>query len=140
MLIFYDFEVFKYDWLVVCIDPINQEKTVIVNDPEKLKAYYKKHKSDIWVGYNSRNYDVYILKSILCGFDPKEVNDFIILQGRKGWEYSSLFNTIQLYNYDCMNKFFSLKQLESFMGNNIKETSVSFTSLGSKPHNIDFRI
>lgn len=126
MLIFYDFEVFKYDWLVVLVDPLNEEKTVIVNKPEKLKEYYEAHKHDIWIGYNSRNYDVYILKAILCGFDPKEVNDFIIIKGCKGWEYSSLFNSIPLYNYDCMSKFFGLKQLESFMGNDIKETSVPF--------------
>lgn len=126
MLIFYDFEVFKHDWLVVCISPFEQSKQIIVNDSEELKKFYEEHKSDIWVGYNSRNYDVYIMKSILLGFNPKEVNDFIVAEGRKGWEYSSLFNTIPFYNYDCMNKFNGLKQLEGFMGNNIKETSVPF--------------
>lgn len=126
MLIFYDFEVFKYDWLVVCINPIEQEKTVIVNDKDKLTEFYEKHKSDIWIGYNNRTYDQYILKAILCGFNPKEVNDWIILKNRKGWEYSSLLNKYPLYNYDCMSKFFGLKQLESFLGNNIKETSVPF--------------
>ena len=126
MLIFYDFEVFIYDWLVVCIDPLNQETTVIVNDRDKLTDFYNKHDSDIWIGYNSRTYDQYILKAIICGFDPKEVNDWIIIKKRKGWEYSSVFNSIRLYNYDCMSKFFGLKQLESFMGNDIKETSVPF--------------
>lgn len=125
-LIFYDFEVFKYDWLVVLIEPFTEEKTVICNDTEKLKECYENHKADIWIGYNSRNYDAYILKAILLGFNPKEVNDYIVLKGRKGWEYSSLFNTIQLHNYDCMNKFYGLKQLESFMGNDIKETSTPF--------------
>lgn len=123
---FYDFEVVKYDWLVVIINPITQSETVIYNSPQELKSYYEKHKSEIWIGYNSRSYDQYILKSILLGFDPKEVNDWIIVKGMKGWEYSSLFNTIPLFNYDCMNKFFSLKQLEGFMGNNMKETSVPF--------------
>lgn len=126
-MVFYDFEVFKYDWLVVCISPFTEEKTVIVNDREELTSYYEKNKNDIWVGYNSRAYDQYILKSILLGFDVKEVNDYIIVKGNKGWEYSSLFNHIQLFNYDCMNKFYSLKQLESYMGNDIKETSVPFT-------------
>ena len=37
-----------------------------------------------------------------------------------------MFNTIQLYNYDCMPKQNSLKQLEGFMGNSMKETSVPF--------------
>lgn len=125
-MIFYDFEVTKRDWLVVCINPMKQTENVIVNDKEYLKRFHEDHIGDIWVGYNSRNYDQYILKAILLGFDPKEVSDFIIVGGHKGWEYSSLFNRIQLFNYDCANKFNSLKQLEGFMGNSVEETSVSF--------------
>ena len=125
-ILFYDFEVFKKDWLVVCIDPFKQETNAIVNDRSALIRFWDKNKSDIWVGYNSRNYDSYILKAIICGFDPKEVNDFIIKKSGKGWQYSSLLNTVQLYDYDCMSKFFGLKQLESFMGNSIKESSVDF--------------
>ncbi len=126
MLNFYDFEVFKHDWMVVIINPQEQLTTTIVNDKQKLAEYHNRHKEQIWVGYNSRNYDQYILKAILLGFDPKEVNDWIIKEGRKGWEFSSMLNRIQLYNYDCMDKFRSLKQLEGFMGNNMKETSAPF--------------
>lgn len=126
MLNFYDFEVFKEDWLVVIICPQRQEKTVIINDRQKLAEYHNRHKNEIWIGYNSRSYDQYILKAILLGFDPKEVNDFIIVDKRKGWEFSSLFNNVQLYNYDCMGKQIGLKQLEGFMGNDMRETSVPF--------------
>lgn len=126
MLNFYDFECYKYDWLVVIINPIEQSVVRIANDKDKLEQYYKAHKDQIWIGYNSRNYDQYILKTILLGADPKNTNDWIILEGRKGWEYSTLFNTIQLYNYDCMNEFNSLKQLEGFMGNSVQETEVPF--------------
>ena len=126
MLNGYDFEVFKHDWMVVIINPVEQTSVEIVNDREKLKQYYEAHNKQIWIGYNSRNYDQYIIKAILLGMDPKKVNDFIILKGRKGWEYSSLFNRIQLYNYDVMNSFYSLKQLEGFLGNNIHETPVRF--------------
>ena len=125
MLVFYDFEVFKYDWLVVLIEPFTETTTVICNDKSKLESFYEAHKSDIWVGYNSRTYDQYILKGILLDFNPKEINDWIIVKGRKGWEYSSLFNTIPLYNYDCMSKFFGLKQLESFMGPAIHSCKVN---------------
>ena len=62
------------------MDSDSKTKTVIIDDPEHLKKFYDNHKSDIWVGFNSKNYDQYILKAILCGFDPKEVNDYIILQ------------------------------------------------------------
>lgn len=81
----------------------------------------------IWAGYNSRNYDQYILKAILCGFDPKPVNDWIIAEDKPGYRYSSLFREYPLINYDVMpNPPISLKALEAFMGHSIKETSVPF--------------
>ena len=59
--------------------------------------------------------------------DPKKINDWIIVQNRGGWEYSSLFNTIKMINFDVMLRTDSgLKSLEGMMGNNIKETSVPF--------------
>ena len=126
-MLFFDFEVFKYDWLVVAIDPIEQREHVVVNNKPELEKLYKQYKKDIWVGYNCRNYDQYILKGILCGFDPKKINDWIIVQDRKGWEFSSMFNKISLNLYDAMpNIPVSLKVLEGFMGHNIHETSVPF--------------
>lgn len=126
MLLFYDFEVFKYDWLVVIHDVVNKKEHIIINDPDQLKRIYELYKTNIWVGYNSRHYDQYILKGILCGFDPKEINDFIIVKQKGGWEFSSLLNKIPFNNYDIMTSFHGLKQLEGFMGNNIKESSVPF--------------
>ena len=126
-MLFFDFEVFKYDWLVVAIDPVNRKEFVVVNDKKKLESLYDTYKHDIWCGYNCRNYDQYILKGILCGFNPKEINDWIIVKNRKGWEFSSLFNKKHLNLYDVMpNIPVSLKVLEGFMGNNIHETSVPF--------------
>lgn len=126
MLIFYDFEVLKYDWLVVLISPDSKFKKTIINDIDKLIEFYNNYKNEIWVGYNSRGYDQYILKSILLGFDPFILSDFIINKKRKGWEFSRLFNTIQLYNFDIKTTFHSLKELEGFMGNDIRESSISF--------------
>lgn len=40
-MIFYDFEVFRYDWLVVLIDLNARKETVIINDPDKLKRFYE---------------------------------------------------------------------------------------------------
>ena len=127
-MIFFDFEVFKYDWLVVAIDPIEKKEYVIVNDKAKLEQLYKAHKDDIWVGYNCRDYDQYILKAILCGFNPKDVNDWIIVKDRKGWEFSSLFRKYSVNIFDVMpNPPVSLKTLEGFLGKNIHETSVPFS-------------
>ena len=43
-MIFYDFEVFAFDWLVVLINPFEKEKKVIVDNVEQLREYYEKHK------------------------------------------------------------------------------------------------
>lgn len=126
-MIFYDFEVFKHDWLVVILDMDAQEEHVIINDPDQLKAFYEAHKDDIWCGYNSRNYDQFILRAILLDFDPKEVNDWIIVKDKSGWMFSNLFWKISLNNYDVMpNPPIGLKTMEGFMGNNIKESDVDF--------------
>ncbi len=127
MLDFYDFEVFKYDWLVVIINPYEKSVTKICNDQMALELYYEQHKNEIWVGYNNKHYDQYIMKAILCGFDPKPVNDYIIKEKMQGWLYSSLFWKIKMINFDVMNKLDGgLKSLEGFMGNDIRETSVPF--------------
>ena len=55
MLNFYDFEVFKEDWLVVVINLFDKTKNVIVNDKAKLEEYYEAHKNEIWVGYNNNH-------------------------------------------------------------------------------------
>lgn len=128
LILFFDFEVFKYDWLVVAIDPIKQKEFVIVNNKQSLEELYNEYKQDIWVGYNCRNYDQYILKGILSGFDPKKINDWIIVKKRKGWEFSSMFNKIPLILFDTMpNPPVSLKTLEGFQGYSIHESSVPFT-------------
>ena len=126
MLNFYDFENFKYDWLVVIINPVERTETVIVNDKQQLEDYYNKHKDEIWIGFNSRGYDQYILKGILCGFDPYKITKHIIVDNKPGYSFSNLFYKFPLNNYDVGNKFHGLKQFEGFMGNNIKETDVPF--------------
>lgn len=126
-MVFYDFEVFKYDWLVVINDVTNHKETVIVNDADQLQKFYDEHINDIWVGFNSRHYDQFILKGILCGFEPKKINDFIIVKGNPGWKFSSMLKDIPLINYDVMlGTDRGLKSFEGFMGNNIKETDVPF--------------
>lgn len=129
---FIDTETFKYDWMMVAISPNNKSDTgfdvvEIVNDKDKLTDFYNKNANDIWVMYNGANYDQYIIKGIMLGFDPKDINDFIIVKGHKGWEYSRLFNKVPMIVYDPMPRPpVGLKTLEGFMGKNIHETSVPF--------------
>lgn len=126
-MLFYDFEVFAYNWLVVIMDMTERKEYVFVDEPDELNDFYNEHVKDIWAGFNSRHYDQYILKGILCGFDPKKINDYIIVKGMPGWKYSSLFRTVPLNNYDVMNNTDrGLKTFEGFMGNDIRETSVPF--------------
>ena len=126
MLNFYDFEVWPKLWCVTIINPITKEKTAIVNDAKKLTYHYAKHKDEIYVGFNSRNYDDYIFKAILCGFDPWKMNDWIINKGKKGWEFSSLLQSVKLNSFDCMVGFNGLKTLEAFIGMDIRETEIPF--------------
>ena len=127
MLNFYDYEVYRYDWLVVIINPIEKTTTPIVNDPNLLRQYFEAHQNEIWLGYNNRRYDQYIHKGILLDFDPKEISDHIIVKNKGGWQFSSLFNKIPMINFDTMLRTDTgLKTLEAFMGNDIRETSVPF--------------
>ena len=126
-MIFYDFEVFKYDWLVVVIDMKARQEHVIVNDKKQLEQLYNEQKQNIWVGFNSTHYDQYILKGILCGFNPKEINDWIIRLDKPGWAFSNALRDIPLNNYDVMSRTDrGLKAFEGFMGNSIKESSIPF--------------
>ncbi|WP_346887816.1 hypothetical protein [Clostridium sp. UBA1056] len=81
------------------------------------------------MGFNSRSYDQYILKGIILGLSPQEINTHIVVHNQGEWSFSKAFNKVQLYNYDVMtDKFKGLKQLERFMGNDIRETTVNFNT------------
>lgn len=92
IIIFYDFEVFEYDWLAVLIDVTAKKEYVIINNRDELKSLYEANRKDIWVGFNNRHYDQYIFKGILLGMNPKKINDWIIIDKKEGWQYSRAFN------------------------------------------------
>ena len=126
-MIFYDFEVFKRDWLVVYIDTEKHIEKAIVNNADELRQLYAENSSNIWVGFNNKHYDQYIFKGILLGMNPKEINDKIIAEGKEGWQISRQFNKVPMINYDVFaTKSLGLKTLEAFMGVNIKESDVDF--------------
>lgn len=126
-MLFYDYEVTKYDWLTVIIDMDNRIVHNVVNDPEFLRKIHDEHVNDIWVGFNNKHYDQYIHKGILLGMNPKTINDRIIVDGMEGWQLTREFQKIPMINYDVMpNPPIGLKTLEGFMGSNIKETDVPF--------------
>lgn len=128
-ILFYDFEVYKYWWCVV-IAEVETEKWYVIDTREELERFYNNHMHDIWIGYNSRGYDQYILKGILLGYDPKKINDYIIVQGEPGWKFCNDFKKMQLINYDAIVKragnFLGLKELEYHMGDSIVECNIPF--------------
>lgn len=126
MLHFIDFEVFKYDWLCVIASPTHKTETVIVNNPDELKAYYDTYKNEIFVGYNIRDYDSWIFKAILAGFNPYEVNEWIIHKGKKGYLFSPILKEFLLITYDLLQLNTSLKQLEAMQGHSVYESDVDF--------------
>ena len=126
MIQFLDFEVTKYDWLVVITDIFAKTETVIVNDPDQLNNYYQNHKNHIWAGYNIRGYDQWIFKGILCGFNPFEISCHIIQKKQNGATFSRLLKNINMIIYDVQTTMRSLKQIEGFMGHDIRETTVPF--------------
>lgn len=127
-ILFYDFECFKEDWLVVILDSDSRTKTVIVNDSKQFIDYYHQHKNDIWVGFNSRHYDQYLAKAIIAGFKPQEMNDWIIDQDKMGWQFSKQLFRIQFLDFDINTiRGQSLKQLEGFMGDDVEESKIDFT-------------
>ena len=124
----YDFEVFsKADfWMLVLINYETKEKVVIVNNKNELKNFYDLHKDDIFVGYNSRGYDIWIFKGILLGMNPCFINDEIIEKDKKGYQIVKNAKKIQFYNFDVADILHSLKEYELYMGDMIKESDVPF--------------
>ena len=129
-IITYDFEVFAYDWLVVLKDKETGIRTRIHNDSDALNMAISE--DCIYVGFNSKHYDQFIMKAAAVGFSPqeiKQVNDFII-GGGQGWECPMLrdiyfaFNNVDVK--DDMQMGLSLKAIEGHLGLSVKESSVPF--------------
>lgn len=129
-LIVYDVEVFCEDWLVVLKDMETGKYTVVHNDNEELKQCIAEE--NIYVGFNSKHYDQFIIKAICCGFTPQEVkqaNDYLI-GGGQGWEYPPLrdfffrFNNVDIK--DDMQMGLSLKAIEGHLGLSVEESTVPF--------------
>lgn len=122
-ILVFDFETFKYDWLMVAMDLETEQYTTIENDRNKLIEFYNDNIDNIWVGYNCKNYDKYILQAIINGVNPKLVNDYII-NGGNGWQLFK--DKLEINLYDCLIMGKSLKQLESYFGVDVRESEIDF--------------
>ena len=129
-LVTYDCEVFSHDWIVVFKDKETGIFTVVHNDNEALRSCISE--DAVYIGFNSKHYDQYIVKGICADFSPqelKQLNDYIIA-GNQGWQYPLLngfyfsFNNVDIR--DDTQQGLSLKAIEGHMGISIQETEVDF--------------
>ena len=98
----------------------------MINNRNELLDFYELHKNDVFISYNGRQYDTGIWKGLLAGMNVGYVNDKIIKEGKKVFQVVKNAKNDQLYDYDCILKDKSLKQVEAFMGDDIRETEVDF--------------
>lgn len=131
-IIVFDIEVFRYDWIVVFFDVKSGEWTVYHNDAEGVREFMEQP-DIILCGFNNKHYDNHIIKAICCGAPPelvKQLNDFIIVEERSGWEYWFLkLHKFWFKSFDLMDDTrvgTSLKHIEAHLGWNIEETGVDF--------------
>lgn len=128
-IITYDVECFAYDWLVTFKDKETGQFTCIWNDNEALKACIDE--DSIYIGFNSKHYDQYIIKAIAGGLSPqevKQVNDYII-GGGQGWQCPLLDFYYQFNNVDIRDdtqQGLSLKAIEGHLFLPIRESSIPF--------------
>lgn len=124
---FYDFEVFKNDWLVVFIGQDDTE-IVVWNDPAILKKALERF--DCLVGFNNYFYDDLILTGIMSGYNNYEVwklSNAIVSGGNIENKIKMMARKLPtLDTKQELDPRLSLKEIEANLGMNIVETPISF--------------
>lgn len=125
----YDTEVSAFDNLAVFKCDGHYE--VFHNDPEGLQEFIY-DSDDVYIGFNSKAYDQFIIKAILMGKtveEVKELSDYLIAD-HNGWQHPWMQETYICFNNvdirDDMQVGLSLKAIEGHLGMDIEETEVDF--------------
>ena len=128
----YDIEVFAYDWVVVFLDVSTGKWSVYHNDNQGVRDYMSQQGS-IFCGFNNKHYDNHVVKAICCGASPelvKQINDFIIVEKRPGWEHWFIRqNRFWFDSFDLMDdtqEGTSLKHIEAHTYQDIEESEIDF--------------
>lgn len=119
-------EIFLEDFLIYWLDTDTKQGYYIINDRDKLQQMYDKYKGDIWIGYNVNHFDKYVLQGILAGFDPFDITQWIIRDGKQGWAYSNMLRQFPIISFDVMQPNKGLKQCQASLGLPIVESSIPF--------------
>lgn len=135
-----DYEIFKKDSLLGVLDTETNE-IYQMWDISDIKDFIKHNLTEIWVGYNSENYDKILAHGMLKDkiTTPErafEVSNAIIKSQDDDTPLFKTLNTLhiddyyqsEILMYDLLGDgaFFSLKQLEGFLGMDIVESVVPF--------------
>ena len=128
----YDFEVLKYDWLVVFKHVGQDQYFIFHNDNDAVEEFVQNYAPCLG-GFNSKHYDDTILKAVLIGSSPEEVklvNDRIIVEGFNPWQVPEIFGVyLNIDTFDLMDDMqvgLSLKAIEAHLGENIVESEIDF--------------
>lgn len=123
-----DFEVLSKAgfWMCCMKDYKTKAEHTIINNRDELLRVYNKNKDSVWIGYNIKGYDQWIFKAIIAGIDPCMVSDKLIEHRLSGWKIDRNLHKVPMYIFEISDTYRSLKELELFMGEDIRESSVSF--------------
>lgn len=131
----YDIEVFCKDWVVVFQSVDNPEDVRVFHNDRTAIDEFLLIQKPILCGFNNKHYDDYIMLSIIGNGTPEQVkahNDFIIggeqgflFPGIKGMFKDNYFQSFDLK--DDLPLDLSLKAIEGNMGKSIVESEVDFT-------------
>lgn len=139
-MLVYDYETFKHDILLGVLDTDTAKITQIWGVDE-IREFIEDNLKKIWVGYNCEHYDKPMSHGILTGalMTEKRCFDFSNAIIRAQDADTPMFATLNKFgmsdyyqspilSYDVMGdgSFFSLKQLEGFLGMSIVESVVPF--------------
>ncbi len=121
-MIVFDYEVYKYDWLVVFKNTDTGYHKVIINDVDEHWKFVNENKNQLFIGFNNTFYDNAIMNTLLKGLSPYYTSYKLVELGR------NCDSRVPVRTYDVSNSvgFTSLKENEVYMGIDIEECSVPF--------------
>ena len=135
-----DYEIFKHDSLLGVLDTETNEIHQMWSVDE-IREFIQSNLSEVWVGYNSENYDKILAHGMLIGkiTTPERAYDVSNAIIKSQDNDTPLFQTLnklgitdyyqsKILMYDLLGDgaFFSLKQLEGFLGMDIVQSVVEF--------------
>ncbi len=123
-----DFEVLsKCGFWMCCMKDYKTEKEhIIINDRDEFLRVFNKNKDSVWIGYNIKGYDQWIMKAIIAGIDPCKISEKLIEQNISPYAVDRSLNRIPIYIFELNDSYRSLKELELFMGEDIRESTIPF--------------